>query len=375
MRLPLAQRHRSRRALLVVSAVAALACTSAERELPTWTMREMVRVGSGDEGPTSFSWVKGVAADARGRIFIYEHSTQDIRVFGPDGAHLQTIGRKGAGPGELANAEGIAIASDGRLWVRDAANGRFSIFTTDGEFLSAWPASFCFSQGTWAPVVAEGRLVDVECIPGPPGGNSYQILGYRIDKSGVDTLGARPECGTRELTESATWITRTDRGTTYRQIPFAPRALSAIDGEGAFWCAPNSGRYEIVRLSGSGDTIRVARELPPLTVPQSERDSVIADIESRGPTGVDFDRMPTVRPAIERLSVDDRGRLWVRRSNPQGAIVFDIIERDGSLVATAILGDYRSATWSPFVVQGDDVYAVLLGEDDVPQVAHFRIER
>ncbi|HRN53690.1 MAG TPA: 6-bladed beta-propeller, partial [Gemmatimonadaceae bacterium] len=149
-------------ALLVLLVASASAC-GGERgasEVPQWALRETLRIGEGDEGPTSFSWVKGIEEGADGRIYIYEHSTQDIRVFDAAGAHVKTIGRKGRGPGELDNAEGIVFAADGNLWVRDAANSRFTIFDADGNYRDSWSMQYCWSQGTWAPLVTAERIVD-----------------------------------------------------------------------------------------------------------------------------------------------------------------------------------------------------------------------
>lgn len=365
-----------RHTLLVLALTTLIACADrdADRTTPTWTLRETVRIGSGDEGPTSFSWIKGVATDSLDRIFIYEHSTQDIRVFSRDGQYLKTIGRRGRGPGELANAEGIVVAPDGALWIRDAGNGRFSRLTIDGAYLDVRPNFFCTSQGTWMPVLAPDGIVDEDCVV-VPNGVEYRVFKYRTDRVAIDTLGVRPECGTRALAESAVWITKHQNGTTYRQIPFAPRAHHAVAADGAVWCVPNSAAYELTRLTLAGDTVRVARSVVAVPVTAPERDSIIADIESSGPTGVDFSRIPTQKPAITRLTMDDAGRLWVRRDVGVHDLLFDLIRADGTLEATVSLSGVRTNTWSPFVVRGDDVYLVILGEDDVPQVGRFRITR
>lgn len=94
---------------------------------------------------------------------------------------------------------------------------------------------------------------------------------------------------------------------------------------------------------GVGDTTRIVRNVPPLPVTAAERDSVIASIEEDGPTGLDFDRIPTVKPAIDRLTVDDQGRLWVRRANAAGDIELDIYDATGTLLAGAVLGKHRTS--------------------------------
>jgi hypothetical protein len=364
-----------RRLTPLVLAVA-LACTgdSGPTNASTWTLQETLRIGSGDEGPTSFSWVKGIDVDSAGRIFIYEHSTQDIRVFAPDGSYLKTIGRRGAGPGELGNAEGIAFARDGVLWVRDDANGRFTRFTADGEVLESVTSTFCMSQGTWLPRITATHFVDEDCVPAA-GGTTYHVFGYRFDQGGRDSLGTRAACGSEGLLESATWITRTARSTSYRSIPYAPRPHYAVAPDATTWCVPISSTYEVQRIRGAADTLRVSRAVAPIPVSAVERDSIIADIDSRGPTGLDFSRIPQRKPAIDRITTDDSGRLWVRRANPSGGILFDLWSADGTLEATIELTGVQTGTWAPFVVRGDDVYLVILGEDDVPQVGRFRIAR
>ena len=47
--------------LALASALAGCERTTERADVPAWTLRETVRIGSGDEGPTSFSWVKGLA--------------------------------------------------------------------------------------------------------------------------------------------------------------------------------------------------------------------------------------------------------------------------------------------------------------------------
>ena len=342
---------------------------------PEWTLRESVRIGGDDDGPTSFSWIKGLAETPDGRLYVYEQSTQDIRVFDADGRHVRTIGRRGSGPGELRNAEGIVFGPDGALWVRDAANGRFSRFDADGTPLDGWAMTWCSSQGTWSPLVTGERIVDVDCIPSAED-DAEVVLAYRSDRSGVDTLGRRAACGSLAQHEAATWITPLEGGgTRYRPIPWAPRPVVAIDGTGATWCAASSGQYVLLRVGRDGDTVRVARDVSTVPVAVAERDSVIADIESRGPTGVDFSRLPSVKPMIERLTVDDQNRLWVRRDLAADTIAFDVITADGTLEATVMLRGVRTSSWSPFVVRGDVVLLVIVDADGVPQVGRFVIER
>ena len=344
-----------------------------------WTLKETLRIGGAEAGPTSFVQTRSIGADSKGRILVYDRQSQDIKMFAPDGKFLRTIGRLGSGPGELRNAEGITLDRGGRIWVRDAANARFTVFNSEGEFEKNWTMKFCWSQGSWHPQVdGKGRIVDYDCVVPSGGGRSvgYAVVAYRPDLSGVDTLSARPDCGTRELSEAGTWITRSEKSTMYRAIPFAPFPLPALGPNGETWCAPNSSRYEVMRVvAGAKDTVRIARTVAAVPVTRTERDSVIAGFEEKGPSGLDFSRIPRNKPAIERIIVDDQGRPWVRRTNAQGVIEFDIYTSGGQPVATVMLGKVRSPTHFPFVVRGDNVYMVVLDEDDVQHVVRFHIER
>ena len=342
-----------------------------------WTLKETLRIGGAESGPEMFLQTRSIDADSKGRILVYDRRTQDIRMFAPDGKFIRTIGRLGSGPGEMRNAEGMVIDRAGKIWVRDAANARFTIFNSEGEFEKNWTMKFCWSQGVWNPQPnREGRIIDHDCVVPPGGGRSvgYVVLGYRADASGVDTLSPRPECGTRELSEAGTWVTRSEKSTMFQSIPWAPFPLSVLGPSGETWCAPNSARYEIMRLGGpSKDTVRITRTIAAVPVTRAERDSVITSMEAKGPTGLDFGRIPRTKPAIDRIIVDDQGRPWVRRTDAKGAVSFDVFSTGGQLIATVAL-EVRSPAHLPFVVRGDNVYLVVFDEDDVQHVARFSIE-
>jgi hypothetical protein len=364
----------------VLTSLLSLGCLSTTaRAQETWKLTETLRIGGAETGPEAFLYPKALEADAKGRIFVYDRKTQDIRLFAADGKFMRVISRVGSGPGEMRDAEGIAFAPDGRLWIRDAANARFTILPAEGVYENSWTMRFCWSQGAWDPVFDDrGRLLNFDCIGSGGRAGADALLAYHTDRSRVDTLGMLPECGTRALAESGTWITRTERGTRYRQIPHAPSAFLVTGRSGESWCVPNSSRYEIVRYGpGSRDTMRITRSVRPVPVTAKARDSIVQAIQSERPAaeGLDFGRIPRTKPAVDKLTIDDRGRLWVRRIDERGALLFDIYRPNGQHLASAELGVYTIPAIQPFIVRGDNLYAVIVDEDDVPQVARFRISR
>ena len=369
--------HHCRPVPLAAALAAASVITLTLDAQPSWKLTETLRLGGDESGPASFVTTASLEADAKGRLYAYDKKTQDIRVFGADGKFVRVIGRLGSGPGELRNAEGIVFARDGNLWVRDAANARFTIFDGDGRFVSAWTARFCWSQGAWSPMPdRKGRLIDEDCVVGDGRERRTVLVAYKTDRSGVDTLGVTPTCGDRALMEAGTWITRAPKMTSYRAIPFFPRSLTARDADGAVWCVANSATYEIVRLApGSKDSSRITRTLARLPVTTATRDSVIEVIEAKGPTELDFGRIPKEKPAIDRVTVDDQDRLWVQRATSAGTMAFDIYSKNGRALASVTMQGCRTSTWLPFVVRRDQVYTVCLDDDDVQYVTRYRVSR
>lgn len=81
-----------------------------------------------------FSDVSDVAFDAAGNLYVADRDNGRIQVFGPDGAFLRQIGKKGQGPGELGQPLGVTVTSDGTVVVSDLGRGAFSLFDSDGTF-------------------------------------------------------------------------------------------------------------------------------------------------------------------------------------------------------------------------------------------------
>ena len=362
---------------LLLAATLAFSTRAPAQTPATWTLTETLRIGGGDTGPTSFNYIKSIAVDAKGRLFIYDRQARDIRVFAPDGKFVKTIGRVGSGPGELRDAEGIAFARDGMLWMRDAANARLTIFDAEGTYRNGWTMTFCSSPGPWNPQMdRRGRLLDVDCMVKDGRGQGYAILGYHLDRSRIDTIADMPACGTRDLAEAATFIIKQGTRTTYRSIPYAPRNLTALGPSGEVWCVANSANYSITRIvPGSRDTIRASRRVSPNPVTAAERDTLIVQFGASNPGGLEMSRIPKVKPAIDRIVVDEDGRLWVMRSTANGAHELDVIDASGRVVATMSLGKISTSGYTPFTVNGDNIYLVLTDEDDVPFVGRFRITR
>ena len=97
-----------------------------------WTVADAVWIGAVDgDGPDVFGSITALAADAEGRIHLFDGQSYELRTFGPDGSFISRFGRRGGGPGEFQHVIGISLAPDGTLWVIDGQNARYTVLQGD----------------------------------------------------------------------------------------------------------------------------------------------------------------------------------------------------------------------------------------------------
>lgn len=97
---------------------------------PAVTTRLLQRYGPRAADDWFFSYIRDVAVDAHGHVYVLDDGEQRIRVFAPDGAPLRSMGRLGSGPAEFRRARWLRVLGD-TLWVHDPMNARLTAFSTD----------------------------------------------------------------------------------------------------------------------------------------------------------------------------------------------------------------------------------------------------
>ncbi|MBK8646135.1 MAG: 6-bladed beta-propeller, partial [Gemmatimonadetes bacterium] len=94
-----------------------------------------LRIGSETAGAAyMFTTIRQVVA-SDSEVFVLPAETPEIRVFGADGRHRRTIGRRGAGPGEFDAVTAIGLVGD-TLWTLDSNLRRVTLFRANGELLT-----------------------------------------------------------------------------------------------------------------------------------------------------------------------------------------------------------------------------------------------
>ena len=379
-----------RRALLVLAGAGMLgACAGDTDDLPTGD-EAPTRVGAPDlvigetEGAEEliFSRISGLAVDRRGRIYVADLESHEVRAFTPDGRLAYRIGRRGQGPGELQEPCCLALRNDDRtLWVRDNGNLRYESFTL-GDTSAAYGSMIRFAQrdrNRWSPLTfdADNTLIDIGSRPSNSPGET-ELVRFHLDTAG---RVVREDTILRAPNDSV------PRYTVQRKLPngFAIMYLWPLFGPGELHAhGPNgeraravSSRYSIAWYGADGRLVRTIeqpREAPPLS--EAERARSEQNIQDymkrlslpRGdiPFGVDDRKQP-----LDWLWFDQEGRLWVRLTVADGETpMAHVYSPEGKLLFTA---QWPARTdLSSGAARGDVAYGIQRDSLDIQRVVRLR---
>jgi len=333
-----------------------------------WRLVEDARIGRVEgEGPDLLGWVADLAVDPAGRVWISEGQAREVRVFGPDGAWVRTLGGQGEGPGEFAEWPALRWGPNGRMWALDQRLRRFSLFDTAGTYVTSVPRRSGSSSTPWGGMVlADGTIADpamrVE-------GGAFKHFLLRKDSLGevLDTV---------DLPEGPQgWVVAIEGGTARYSIPYGPALVWRLDPHGGLWFGV-SDSLRIVRSSIGGDTARIVRKPhEPVRVTEVELDSAMVRLEQFRARGGDAARsdLPLTKPAFRDFEVDPAGRLWVLPEAAADSLngrLFDVFDPDGHY-----LGRVTSETRlsRPFAFGDGVLWATTRDGLDVPYVVRMRI--
>jgi sugar lactone lactonase YvrE len=337
-----------------------------------WRVVEDLRLGSADGmGPDVFAAPAALEADAAGRLYVLDAQVAQVRIFGPDGSHVRSLGRQGAGPGELKQPIGLALGPDASVWVVDPGNRRYTGWDSAGALLESVRRESDLSVVPWpGRIDRRGRLWDVATASASAPG-SPPVLLRRDGPAGPPTPISLPSVSVEQFTSSNGPVGSA------AVVPFSPRLEWALDPEGRVWSGV-SGSYRLVHWEPAGDTLRIVeRAAPPVPVSPAERDSLSAKLKWFTDQGgkVDLSRVPRQKPAFAAVSTDDRGWLWVRPSVPGGATgtPLDVFDPEGRYHGRVTIPVVVPEGF-PIVVRGDRLYVVTVSDAGVPQVVRYRLD-
>lgn len=340
-----------------------------------WRVVEEVRIGSLEgEGPDLFGRIVSLAVDPAGRVWVFDSQVQELRVFGLDGAHVRTIGRRGGGPGEFAQAVRVELGPDGNMWVMDPQNNRFSVFDTAGVLIGEhhapggfiilpWPGGFDAAGNYYGPLPVVGEE-----------GLRIVLVRYDTAFTPADTIERPRDPIERDVFEIRSGgLTRAAA-----HVPFQGDLETRLSARGTTW-ALLTDEYRLFEVDADGDTLRtITRPFTPLPVTAADRERArdeLAWFTERGGR-IDLSLLPGTKPAAVGFFLDDEGDIWVERvTDPaEAGRVHDVFDPEGRFLGTVTLPFPLAGTPFPIVRDGM-LYGVTEDELGVQYVVRARIEK
>jgi sugar lactone lactonase YvrE len=320
----------------------------------TWRVVEELRISDLDPaGQTRIRFINTLDVDQSGRIYLSDPSGPAIYVFDSTGKHLRSIGRRGKGPGEFLWITMLARRPDGNLVVYDSHNARMSVFDTAGRGIAFVNASIGCSMLGHGIYDSTGHLV-ITCLDTGSNGAWFSL---RFDSlfHAVDTLRVPSPS-----TQSTKFVGPDGTARIGPDIPFISTPFWMPTTVPDVWTGMTSD-YRLYRVSLSGDTTliveRTGIEHLPVTAADIDSSVVGTGWLTKHGFKVDRSRIPSEKPLLTDLLVDDSGYLWVEPmvANDHGKI-WDIFNPDGR---------YLGRIHTPYVLQASSLFRSLIRGDRI----------
>ncbi|MFW6085173.1 MAG: hypothetical protein ACODAA_08170 [Gemmatimonadota bacterium] len=244
----------------------------------------------------------------------------------------------------------------------DQSNARYSVFDTTGTFRTSHRRRINAFVRPWpGSIDREGRIHDVTVGP-----TTTRVVRFDADFSSADTF---------ELPEfdQERYQIPIAGGMMSMSLPFAPSLVSRLDSDGRLWWG-TSDRYRVHQVGFAGDTLRIIeREWDPAPVSAEEHEDALDRFESAADEVES--RVPSVKPAFDKIHVDDRDHVWIipQVAGEEPGRYADIFDPDGRYLGRLTL-PLRLPS-SPVRFRDGQLYTVVAGELDVPYVLRLRILR
>ncbi len=355
---------------LVVLALLLHGCGSEGRSTGSdWTIQEDALTLERDllvsEGESFyFGTIIDVAPASDGRIYVADDETGHIKVLGPNGTQVDTLGREGEGPGEFQRLNQVVVGRGDSLFVLDSERRRVSVFPPSGAF--GYGISVSMGQGLPDQImVPEGQpeiVLRRLRFPFNTESNRGRHIVRMVRPTGTagDTLFAAARNPMHGVQRGEVQM--------YLPIPFEPSLHTAMGPEDRVHVA--RGDSLAVASYGLGGERRDEVSIPFQSIPVTDDDveRVLKNYSEKRP--MPRDKIPATKPAFEHFLVDDEGRYWFGRPTAHAdTTAWWVADPDEKQVATTRLADDMELR----AVRNGYAYGATSTEAGAPALTRYRI--
>ncbi len=281
--------------------------------------------------------------DLNENIYITDSQDQSIKVFGPNGEYIQTIGRKGEGPSEFIFIGYLTFLPNGRLLVMDLEARRISLFNSDGKYIEShhWterPGGLIYATDSTC-------LLTMYTFEGdkPLEGRRFFIKEFDFKGNEIRSFG--------EFKSEEFKIHSERRGEAVISMmiytPYSPHSIFAADTTRQYLYHCVNDQYMLEIYDKDGKVIRkFNRPYEPLPFTSKDAEEFYSRYDRRSMEGlkkmVRGMSLPTVKTISSRMFVDDSGNLWLethekKEEEDRVFTAYDIFDPDGYYEARAWL--------------------------------------
>lgn len=291
-----------------------------------------------------FISLRGLAVDDQGSIIALDQRKPGVDVFGDDGRHIRSIGRRGQGPGEFQTPFFVALAPGGEMLVGEMS--RLSFFDRTGVFLrsqdnSVGPLAFIKYLGN-GDAVGTRMVIDEE-------------------KPRYEVVLCGPDLKPKQV---LTYSPMPDPSAKFQL--FASVVRWDISRGSEIVCASGEGDYRLSVFDAGGRLVRtIVKAYDP--VPVSDRD-ISRQMKRHGIESRDEITAPKYLPPIWWVYADEDGRIYVstwQRDAEKGIPLFNIFDPEGRYLC-----DYP-IPGEPLVFRDGKLYAVVRDDEGIQYVKRY----
>lgn len=264
--------------------------------------------------------------DTGGRIYVLDEQAGNIKLFGPDGGFLRTMGRKGQGPGEFGLPIMLLITPAQEILVHDLGQRTLKFFDLQGNYLRQISIADKF-QFTGPKILPDGRIVGSHLVPAEKPSAVLKIFSPELEP--VATLVTLPVEPPPVLNY------------------FASNSMTGLRWNlncrnEIVWGDFLNPEYTLYIHDQSGKHVRtISREYVGARIGIADKAGLLKKMFGDNPVPPQWDiRFPERFPPFSGTSHDDEGRLYVKThesAGQEGPETYDVFDSDGRYAARVSL--------------------------------------